>query len=64
MQVSCTECSVTVAASYLKTHREQINGIFVLHTRGVNEVGGGPNIYVVSFPRVLQDVKCPVSGCL
>ena len=30
---------------------------------GGNKVGGGPTIYVVSFPMVLQEVKCPVSGC-
>ena len=26
--------------------------------------GGGPVTYVVSFPRVLNTVKCPVIGCL
>ena len=25
-------------------------------------VGGGPNTYVVSFPRTLQSVECPVQG--
>ena len=41
-QVSCTECGVNVAASYLKTRMEQIHGTCVPQTRGVDEVGGGP----------------------
>ena len=29
---------------------------------GVGEVGGGTTTYVVSFPKVLQEVICPVPG--
>ena len=41
----------------------QIHGICVPHTGGVGEVGGGTTTYVVSFPRVLKETKCPVPGC-
>ena len=63
-RVSCTECSMTVVASYLKTHMERIHGICVPQTRGVYEVGGGTNTYMVFLPRVFQEVKSPVPGCL
>ena len=63
-RVSCTKCGVTVAASYLKTHMARIRVICVHQTRRVNAVGGGSTTYVVSFPRVLQEVKYPVLGCL
>ena len=53
---------MTVAASYLKTHMAQIHGICPPQTRGVNKVGGWPTLYMVFFPRVLQEVKCPVPG--
>ena len=39
------------------------HGICFPQTRGVNELGGGPTTYVVSSPKVLQEVRCPVSGC-
>ena len=55
---------MTVAASYLKTHMARIHGICVPQTRGVNGVGVGPSTYVVSFPRLLKEVKCLVPGCL
>ena len=61
-RVSCTLCGVTMAASYLNTHVSRSHGICFSLTRGVDEVGGGPSIYLVSFPRVLQEVKCPVTG--
>ena len=32
--------------------------------KGVNEGGGRPTTYVVSFPRVLKAVKCLVPDCL
>ena len=54
---------MTVAASYLKTHMARIHGICVPQTRGFDDVGGDPTTYVVSFPRVLQEVKCLVLGC-
>ena len=41
----------------------QIHGICVTQMRGANKVGGGTTTYVVSFPRVLKKVKCPVPGC-
>ena len=31
--------------------------------RGVDERGEGPTTYVVSFPRILQLVRCSVPGC-
>ena len=37
----------------------RIHGICVPHTRGVDEGGGGPTIYVVCFPKVLQEVIFP-----
>ena len=56
-------CGVTVAASYLKAHMMRTHGICVPQMGRVDEVGGGPTTYVVSFPKVLQEVRCPVSGC-
>ena len=41
---------------------EQIHGICIPQTRSVKEVGGGPTTYLVSFPRLFQEVKCPVTG--
>ena len=61
-RVSCATCGATVAASYLKAHMARSRGISVPQTRGVDEVGGGPTTYVVSFPKVLQEVICPVPG--
>ena len=55
-------CGVTVVASYLKAHTASSHGIYVSQTRGVHEVGGGLTTYVVSFPRVLQEVIYPVPG--
>ena len=51
-----------VADSYLNTHMAQIHVICVPQIRGVDEVGGGPTTYVVSFPMVLHEVKFPVLG--
>ena len=42
----------------------RLHGIYIPHTRGVDEGGGEPTIYLVSFPRVLHLVICPVPGCL
>ena len=36
--------------------------ICVPHTKGVDEVGVVPTTYVVSSPKFLQEVKCPVPG--
>ena len=41
----------------------QIHSICVPQTRGVDELGGGTIAYIVSFPRLFQDVKCPLPGC-
>ena len=60
--LSCATCGVTVAASYLKAHMARSHCICVPQTRGVDEVGRGPTKYVVSFPKVLQEVRCPVPG--
>ena len=62
--VSCTMCGVRVADSYLQTHIAWNHGICVPLKRGLDEVVGGPTTYMVSFPRLLQEVKCPVLGCL
>ena len=53
-RVSCTMCGVAVVSSYLKARIARSHGIWVPHTRGVYEVGGGTSTYVVSFPRVVQ----------
>ena len=52
-RVSCTECGVTVAESYLNMHMAQIHGICVPQTRGFKKGVGGTTTYVVSFPRLL-----------
>ena len=49
-RVSCTECGVRVVISYIKTHMARIHGICVPQMRGVDKVGGGPNMYLVSPP--------------
>ena len=62
-RVSCTTCGITVTESYLKAHIARSHGICFPQTRGVDEVRAGPNTYVVSFPKVLQEVRYPVPGC-
>ena len=53
-----------MAASYLKTQKVRVHVMCAPQTMGVDEVGGeGPITYVVSFPRVLQEVKYLVPGC-
>ena len=56
-------CGVTVAASDLKAHMARSHGICVHHTRGYDEVRGRPTTYMMSLPKVLQEVRCPVPGC-
>ena len=34
-----------------------------LTSEGVDERGKGPSTYVVSFPKIIQSVRCPVPGC-
>ena len=63
-QLSCTKCGVTVAASYLNRHMSQTHDICIPQKRGFYEVGLGLTTYVVSFHRLLQEVKCLVPGCL
>ena len=60
--VSCAKCGVTVAQLSLKQDMSSQHGICVPQTRGVNEKGEGPTIYVVSFPRLLQVIRCQVPG--
>ena len=60
--VSCTVCSVMVSVSYLKSHMAMSHAIRVPQNRSFDEVGLGPAIYVVSFPRVIQEVEYPVPG--
>ena len=64
MRVSCTECGITMSSLYLKHHIGKLHGICVPQTRGVNNVGVLPTTYVVSFPRVIQSVRCSVPGYL
>ena len=63
LRVSYAKCRVTVAQSSLKHHMSSQHVICVPHERWVDEKGYGPSTYVVSFPRVLQLVRCPVPGC-
>ena len=63
LRVSCAECGVTVAQYLLQQYMSIQNGICVPHTRGVDKKGEGLTTYVVSFPRLLQLVRCPVTGC-
>ena len=42
---------------------ESLHGTYVPQTRGVDEKGEGITTYVVSFPRILQSVRCLVPGC-
>ena len=48
---------MTVEALYLRHKMARIHGICVPQTRGVDEVGGGLATYMVSFHRVLHEVK-------
>ena len=63
-RVSCAMCSMTVAASYLKSYMLRSHGICILQTRGVDEVGVGSTTYVLSSSKVIQEVRFPVPGCL
>ena len=63
LRVSCADCGVTVARSYLKQHMMSLHGICAPQTRGVDDKGEGSTAYVGSFPRILQLVRCPVPGC-
>ena len=56
-------CGIMVAGYYFKAHMARSHGICSPHTRGVNDVRRGLAIYIVFFPRVLQEAKCPVLGC-
>ena len=41
---------------------ESSHGIVLPHVRGVEVGGGGPEIYMVLFLRILKLVECPVEG--
>ena len=60
LRLSFTACGMTVASSYLKQHMASSHVICVHRTREVDERGGGPTNYVVSFPRILLSVRCLV----
>ena len=47
----------------LRHHMEISHRIFVPRTCGVDVGGGVPETYVMSFPRVLKLVVCPVVRC-
>ena len=51
-----------VPASYIKAHMARSHGICVPQMRVVDVVWGGPTTYVVSFPNLLQELRCPVPG--
>ena len=61
-KVICATCCVAVTASYLGYHMARSHGICVPQTRGVDKVGGVLTTYGVSFPKLLQEVICPVPG--
>ena len=63
-RVSFEECGAVMAESSLLHHMERAHGIVMPYIRGVEIGGGGPETYVVSYPRVLKSVECPVYGCL
>ena len=61
--VSFSECGVTVAQSYLNQHMASLHRLCVPQTRWVDKKGEVPTTYVMSFPHILQPVRCPVLGC-
>ena len=62
-RVSCIDCGVVVAASYMKQHMDRQHGGSVPQKR-VFDVGWvEPTTYVVSFPLVMKTVKFPVTVC-
>ena len=63
LQVSCAEHDVTMAQLYIKQHMASLHGVCVPQPRGVNDKGELPTTYVVSLPRILPLVRCPVPGC-
>ena len=62
-RVSCSTCGVTVVASYFKSHMARNHGISIPQTRWVDVIWGGLTTYVVSLPKVIQEVRCQVPGC-
>ena len=63
LRVICAKCGVIVAQSSLKQYMTIQRGICIPQTRRVDEKGGRPTTYVVSFPRVLNSVRFPKPGC-
>ena len=63
LRVSSTNCRLTLEQSSIKQHMAIQHSSCVPQTRGVDEKGEVPTTYVVSLPRVLQLVRCPVPGC-
>ena len=62
-KVSCKRCGTAIITSSLRHHVDLSHGIVMPQTWGVDVSGGGLETYVVSFPRVLNSVTCPVDGC-
>ena len=52
-------------ATFRLTRKDEAEFIDVSHLpyRRFDELGGGPTTYVVSFPRMFEEVRCPVPGC-
>ena len=49
-----------MAACYLRHHTERTHGKLLTQVRGVDVGGGGLEVYMVSLPRILKLVDCPV----
>ena len=62
-RVSCSACGAAVAASSLRHHMEISDGVIPQQTRVLDVGMGVPTTYVVSFPRILKLVECPVQVC-
>ena len=62
-RVICYTCGVTVVTSYLKSYMARNHGIRIPQTRWVDVIWGGLTTYVVSLPKVIQEVRCQVPGC-
>ena len=55
-------CCDSRGGLYLKAHMAQIHGICAPQNRVVDKLGVAKTAYVISFPRVLKEVKFLVPG--
>ena len=62
-RVTCEECRTTKSELFIHKHIKSDQGIVIPQTQGVVIDRGGLETYVVSLPRVLKSVGCPVDGC-